>query len=312
MAQKIAFVFPGQGSQSIGMTNTVYETYPIVRDLYQQAEAVLGYDLWEITQSGPQERLNQTEITQPALLTASYATWCVWQQLGGIKPDYLAGHSLGEYTALVCAESLTFSDGLLLVAERGRLMQQAVPQGVGAMAAIVGLSQPEVIKVCKEAALEQTLSPANFNSPEQTVISGDSAAVLRAIELAKARGAKIAKLLDVSVPSHCALMQTAANALAVTLEKIALNMPKIPVVHNVNAQMAQNTQALRAALLQQLVASVHWVDTITYFANQEVTAIYECGPGKVLTGLLRRMAPTIQGIALINADIIQTQVSGPR
>lgn len=291
--KKIALVFPGQGSQSVGMLAELAAQNPIVHDTFAQASAVLGYDLWRLTEAGPEEQLNQTEYAQPALLTAGYAVWQVWQQKGGALPSYLAGHSLGEYTALVCAEALSFEDGVKLVAERGRIMQEAVPVGKGAMVALVGLNEEKVLSICKEAAQGQILEPANYNSLGQIVLAGEMDAAKRAVELAKTAGAKIAKLLVVSVPSHCALMKGAAEQFKERLDLLAIQAPRIPVINNVDVAAYQDPAEIKNALIRQIYNPVRWVETIQLMKSQGVEVILECGPGKVLTGLNKRIVTDV-------------------
>ncbi|HEY0722155.1 MAG TPA: ACP S-malonyltransferase [Gammaproteobacteria bacterium] len=285
----LAFVFPGQGSQSIGMLADLAATYPQVEQTFAEASAVLGYDLWKIVQNGPESELNNTAVTQPAMLCAGVAAWRIWQAQGGAMPKMMAGHSLGEYTALVCAGAISFTDAVALVAERGRLMQEAVPAGEGAMAAILGLEDAQVLAVCNEAAQGEVVSAVNFNSPGQVVVAGKSGAVNRAVELAKAAGAKRALLLPVSVPSHCALMKPAADKLAERLKSITVKSPAIPVVNNVDVTMASEPDAIRDALVRQLYSPVRWVETIEKMAASGVTQLVECGPGKVLVGLNKRI-----------------------
>lgn len=300
--KKLAFVFPGQGSQSIAMLSALAHAYPAVQETFEVASAVLGYDLWALTQAGPLEKLNQTEFTQPALLAAGVAAWRVYQAQAGAKtPDYLAGHSLGEYTAWVCAGSLKFEDGIKLVSERGKAMQAAVPAGTGAMAAIIGLDNDAVAKLCETAAQSQVCSPANFNSVGQVVIAGDKVAVERAVAAAKPAGAKLAKLIPVSVPSHCALMASAAKALRPILDSIDFKAPEMPVINNVAVAMPHAAVDIRLGLEKQLTQSVRWVETVQYMLKAGVSQIVECGPGKVLTGLNKR----------IDRDLILTAYSDP-
>lgn len=287
---KTAFVFPGQGSQSLGMLSALAAEHPVVQETFATASTVLGYDLWDLTQVGPEEKLGQTEFTQPALLVAAYAAWQVYlQQPMAKKPQYLAGHSLGEYTAWVCSGALAFTDAVYLVSKRGQAMQLAVPQGVGAMAAIIGLEDDVVAAVCKEAQESQVCSPANYNSIGQVVIAGHTAAVERAIVIAKSKGAKIAKLIPVSVPSHCALMKKAAEELSPLLASIDFEKPMIPVVSNVDASLPSTAADIRLSLERQLTRPVRWVETIQFFMKAGVQHIVECGPGKVLTGLNKRI-----------------------
>jgi [acyl-carrier-protein] S-malonyltransferase len=289
MTKKLAIVFPGQGSQSVGMLADLYQTYPLVQDTFNEASAALGYDLWDLVANGPEEQLNETQRTQPALLTASVAVWRVWQQQGGATPAYFAGHSLGEYSALVCAGVLSLADAVKLVEKRGQYMQQAVPAGTGAMAAIIGLDDAAIAKACADAAQGEVVAPVNYNSPGQVVIAGHKAAVERAGEACKAAGAKRALPLPVSVPSHCALMRPAAEQLASDLAALSFKEPAIPVVNNVDVQIASNGDAIKDALIRQLYSPVRWTETIEYFAAQGVTEVLELGAGKVLSGLIKRI-----------------------
>jgi len=289
MTKKLAIVFPGQGSQSVGMLADLYQTYPLVQDTFNEASAALGYDLWVLVANGPEEQLNETQRTQPALLTASVAVWRVWQQQGGATPAYFAGHSLGEYSALVCAGVLSLADAVKLVEKRGQYMQQAVPAGTGAMAAIIGLDDAAIAKACADAAQGEVVAPVNYNSPGQVVIAGHKAAVERAGEACKAAGAKRALPLPVSVPSHCALMRPAAEQLAADLAALHFNTPVIPVVNNVDVEQADSAEAIKDALIRQLYSPVRWTETIEYFAAQGVTEVLELGAGKVLSGLIKRI-----------------------
>ncbi len=298
MTRKIAFVFPGQGSQTVGMLGELGSQFPIISETYAQASERLGYDLWGLVQNGPEEQLNQTEKTQPALLAGSVAIWRLWQDHHGENPILLAGHSLGEYSALVCAGALDFASTVELVALRGRFMQEAVEEGKGAMAAIIGLDEAAVNQICQEAAQGQVLSPANFNAIGQIVVAGETAAVQRAIELAKSAGAKMAKLIPVSVPSHCVLMKPAAEHLAERLQTISINPPQIPVINNVDVCCYQEPDEIRSALIRQLYSPVRWVETIELMAKQGVELVVECGPGKVLTGLNKRIDPKLLTISL--------------
>lgn len=291
--KRLAIVFPGQGSQSLGMLAGMREN-EIVGQTFGEASEVLGYDVWLLTQQGPEEKLNQTEYTQPALLTAAIAIWRYWQTQQHSVPVYLAGHSLGEYSALVAAESLTFADALQLVANRGRYMQSAVASGVGAMAAIVGLDDHKIKEICEQSKQkDEVLSPANFNSIGQTVIAGHAAALERAIGLAQTLGAKMAKRIPVSVPSHCDLMKTAAENLAQDLKHIAIKTPAIPVIHNFDVKQHSEPADIRNALVQQLTNPVRWVETIQFMEKNAVQTIFECGPGRVLTGLNKRISDNI-------------------
>ncbi len=293
---KTAFVFPGQGSQAKGMLGDLARRYQTIEATFKEASLVLGYDLWQLTQEDLENKLNQTEYAQPALLAAEVALWRVSVEVGQeTEPSLLAGHSLGEYAALICADALRFSDGLKLVQERGRLMQQAVPAGVGAMAALLGLHEEAVAEACAEASTAtEKVSPANYNSPGQVVISGHATAVTRAIELAKAKGAKRALSLAVSVPSHCPLMQPAALKLKVLLEKTEIKPPRIPILYNVDAKIHQDVQSIRQVLVEQLYHPVQWVATIKAMEIAGITSIIECGPGKVLSGLNKRIVPTLK------------------
>lgn len=307
---KLAFVFPGQGSQAVGMLADVAAAWPVVGETFAEASAALGYDLWTLVQNGPESELNQTEKTQPALLTAGIALWRVWQQAGGRTPDYLAGHSLGEYTALVAAGSLSLADGVRLVALRGRLMQQAVPAGEGAMAAILGLDDAAVEKACAEASAAGVVAAVNFNAPGQVVVAGSTTAVQQAIELLKAAGAKRALPLPVSVPSHCALMKPAAEQLQVALNELNLQAPAIPVVQNVLGQVEPDLDAIRTALVRQLYSPVQWVKCVEQLAALGVSRAYECGPGKVLCGLNKRIVKEMETTSLENADSLRAALAG--
>lgn len=296
-----AFIFPGQGSQSIAMLAELAGQFSQVRETFDAASAVLGYDLWSVCQQGPEDRLNQTEVTQPAMLAAGVATWRAWKAQGGFDPDFMAGHSLGEYSALVAAGSLEFEQAVALVAERGRLMQAATPQGTGAMAAVLGLDDEPLSSICEQAADGEVVSCANFNSPGQVVIAGDRAAVERACALAVEAGARRAIPLAVSVPSHCALMRPAAGLLAVELQAIEIGQGSIPVLHNVDVRSHAGAAEIRQALVQQLWQPVRWSETILTLVAQGVTHFAECGPGKVLTGLNRRISRDVTSIALLTA-----------
>lgn len=286
---KSAFIFPGQGSQSVGMLAAAAEAWPMISETFDEASNVLGYDLWRLCQNGPAEELNQTTVTQPALLTASVALWRQWCVSDGPRPDFVAGHSLGEYSALVAAESLDFIEAVKLVQLRGELMQDAVPAGEGRMAAILGLEDADVIAACEEAANGDVVAAVNFNAPGQVVIAGAAAAVDRAIEACKARGARKAMPLPVSVPSHCALMKGAAEQLGEALEDVRFNDAVIPVVQNVNAEAARDADTLKANLLRQLYSPVLWTDSVRALSGQGVGVAVECGAGKVLAGLIKRI-----------------------
>jgi [acyl-carrier-protein] S-malonyltransferase len=297
-----AMVFPGQGSQSIGMLSNLADLFPQIKTTYQEASDVLGYDLWSLVKNGPEEELNKTHITQPAMLAGGVAVWRVWQDEGGPMPVAMAGHSLGEYSALVSAGSMSLSDAALLVADRGRFMQEAVPVGVGAMAAILGLDDDAVISVCEQAAESEVVTAVNFNSPGQVVIAGNAAAVDRAVDLAKEAGAKRALVLPVSVPSHCSLMNPAAEKLKERLAGINISSPTIPVYNNVDVQAESDPDVIRDALKRQLFSPVCWVDTINAFAKQNVQRIVECGPGKVLVGLNKRINKQMTALPTLDVD----------
>ncbi|AHF77519.1 Malonyl CoA-acyl carrier protein transacylase [Sodalis praecaptivus] len=293
-----AMVFPGQGSQTVGMLAELAAEHAVVEATFAEASAALGYDLWQRVQQGPAEELNKTWQTQPALLASSVALWRVWQQQAGRAPALLAGHSLGEYSALVCAGSLDFTAAIALVALRGKLMQEAVPAGSGAMSAIIGLDNDAIAAACERAAQGQVVSPVNFNSPGQVVIAGHKEAVERAGVFCKEAGAKRALPLPVSVPSHCALMKPAAEKLAQALEAVTFVAPQIPVINNVDVRAEQDPAAIRQALVRQLYSPVRWTETVEYLAAQGVEVLLEVGPGKVLTGLTKRIVGTLSGAAV--------------
>ncbi len=302
----LAFVFPGQGSQSVGMLKELAEQYPEVEATFKEASEALGYDLWDVVQNGPAEKLNQTDVTQPAMLSAGVAVWRIWQAKGGAKPELMAGHSLGEYTALVCAGALDFADAVKLVAERGRLMQEAVPAGEGAMAAVLGLEDDAVRQVCEEAAEGEVLAAVNFNSPGQVVVAGQKTAVERAVKVAKDRGAKRALILPVSVPSHCALMKPAAEKLMLILADMEIREPAIPVINNVDVQAETSAEGIRAALVKQLHSPVRWVETIRKMSTDGVDRLIECGPGKVLAGLNKRIERGMTAQAVYDPDTLNS------
>ena len=293
----IGFVFPGQGSQKLGMLADLATHFGVIEETFAEASAVLGKDLWEVSQIDLNEQLNQTDITQPVLLAASVAIWRVWHSQQGVQPSILAGHSLGEYSALVCSGVLAFGDAVQLVHQRGRHMQAAVSAGTGKMAAIVGFDDVKIAGLCEQAAQGQVVSAANFNSPGQTVIAGDVDAVERAMVLCKEAGAKRALPLNVSVPSHCALMAPAAEQLQAELNRVQFNSPQIPVVQNVNAQICGDPNLIKENLIKQLYVPVLWVDSIKCMGANGVQKILECGPGKVLSGLIRRIEPDISCFA---------------
>ena len=284
-----AVVFPGQGSQSVGMIDGFADAFPCVRTIFSDASDVLGYDLFSLVSSGPASQLNQTIHTQPALLVSAYAIWQCRQSLTDTTPTLMAGHSLGEYTALLCSGVLSFGDALRLVSARAQAMQQAVPEGVGAMAVIVGLPDDQVKALCLQAADNDILSPANYNSIGQVVVAGHYQAVLRVMELAKEANAKLARLLPVSVPSHCLLMQPALDQLLPVLSEITWHQPTVPVIQNYDVIAHTDLQAIQHSLLQQMISPVQWVSTIKAMQQRGVSRIIECGPGKVLTGLIKRI-----------------------
>lgn len=302
---KIAFLFPGQGSQSVGMLADLARASPIVKNTFDEVSQAVGENLWKLVQSGPAERLNETEVTQPVMLAAGVATWRVWRDIGGFEPDLMAGHSLGEYSALVAAGTLEFSDAVSLVVERARLMKAATPPGGGAMAAILGLEDTPLREACEAAAAGQVVSCANFNSPLQTVIAGDKAAVERACELAHKAGARKVVPLPVSVPSHCALMRSASRELEIPLVNTTFTGRGIPVLHNADVQAHSTPEAIRAALVRQLWQPVRWVDTIRELESRGVTRFAECGPGRVLAGLNRRIVRRGETVALTDLETMQ-------
>ncbi|HZP66927.1 MAG TPA: ACP S-malonyltransferase [Rudaea sp.] len=297
-AADLAFVFPGQGSQSLGMLADLAAEFGIVEETFAEASAGAHVDLWALSQNGPEADLNRTENTQPALLAAGVAVWRVWRALGGAVPAVLAGHSLGEYTALVCAGALGLADAAGLVAERGRLMQAAVPQGVGAMAAILGGDDAQIAEVCAEVAQGQVVAPANYNAPGQLVIAGHAEAVDRVIARLAELGVRKAVKLAVSVPSHCALMRDAADRLAEKFGEIAWASPTIPVIQNAEAKAYSSVEEIRTALARQLYMPVRWTESMHALAARGTVRVAECGPGKVLTGLLKRIERTLEGRAI--------------
>ena len=295
---KFAIVFPGQGSQAIGMLAELAQQYDVVNQTFAEASDALGYDLWALVQNGPVEDLNQTFRTQPALLAASVAIWRVWQELGLEQPSVLAGHSLGEYSALVCAGVIDFKQAISLVELRGKAMQDAVPAGTGAMYAIIGLDDEAIAKACEDAAQGEVVSPVNFNSPGQVVIAGQKDAVERAGILCKEAGAKRALPLPVSVPSHCALMKPAAERLAAALAEIEFNAPQIPVINNVDVVAETDPAKIKDALVRQLYSPVRWTEGVEKMSEQAVEKLLEMGPGKVLTGLTKRIVKTLDAAAV--------------
>ncbi|USE69496.1 [acyl-carrier-protein] S-malonyltransferase [Pseudoalteromonas maricaloris] len=298
MSQKIALFFPGQGSQSVGMLSELLASSDIVKATFAEASEALGYDLAELVLNGPEEELNQTHRTQPALLTASVAIFRAWQEKGVEAELTLAGHSLGEYSALVCAEVLTLADAVKLVEKRGLYMQEAVPAGTGSMAAIIGLDDDVIAKVCAESAQGDVVSPVNYNSPGQVVIAGHVEAVKRASEACKEAGAKRALPLAVSVPSHCALMKPAADKLAKDLEALAFSEPKFDVINNVDVVVAKDAAAIKDALIRQLYSPVRWTETVQAVAKEGVTTTFEFGPGKVISGLVKRIDRSVSCVSV--------------
>jgi [acyl-carrier-protein] S-malonyltransferase len=305
----LAMVFPGQGSQSVGMLAELAQAQLQVAETFELASDVLGYDLWALVQEGPEEQLNQTDHTQPAMLAAGVAVWRVWGARGGPRPAVMAGHSLGEYTALVCAGALEYTDAVALVAERGRCMQHAVPAGTGAMAAILGLDDDTVATVCAEAAHGEVVTPVNYNSPGQVVIAGHAAAVERAVAAAKAVGAKRAVTLPVSVPSHCALMKPAAEAFAERLAAAGIRQPAIPVIQNVDAQPHNEPGIIRENLGRQLYSPVQWVRSVQAMRGLGIARIVEAGPGKVLAGLNRRIDRNMGNEAVLDPVTLDTALA---
>jgi [acyl-carrier-protein] S-malonyltransferase len=302
----LSFVFPGQGSQAVGMLAPLGERYPMVGQTFAEASAVLGQDLWRLVQEGPEVELNSTRNTQPAMLAAGVAVWRVWRERDGVEPALMAGHSLGEYSALVCAGALELADAVALVAERARLMQEAVPQGQGAMAALLGLEDDQVRAVCVEAAAGEVVEAVNLNAPGQVVVAGHASAVERAIHLAKAAGAKRVLLLPVSVPSHCALMRPAAAKLAERLARTPIGPPRIPVLHNASVEATGDPGQIRALLALQLYRPVRWVETIRAMASQGIARVVEAGPGKVLTGLNKRIDKAMRVLPVFDPRTLDT------
>jgi [acyl-carrier-protein] S-malonyltransferase len=300
-----SIVFPGQGSQSIGMLSELSKQYDVVQETFSEASEALGYDLWKLIQEGPEEVLNLTEKTQPAMLSAGVSIWRAWLSEGGLTPAMMAGHSLGEYTALVCAGSLKFSEAVTLVAERGRYMQEACPEGTGGMAAILGLDDNKVREVCSQAAESQIVEAVNYNSPGQVVIAGDKAAVERACTLAKEAGAKRALPLPVSVPSHCTLMEPAAQRLRERLNQIEINDPTLTVLHNIDVTQAGDAENIRERLAGQLYRPVRWVETIQAMVTAGMGTVIEAGPGKVLTGLCKRIDRNLKGVAVFDSESLK-------
>lgn len=294
MNKQIAFVFPGQGSQSVGMLADLNEAFPIVKQTFDEASDVFGRDMWALAQQGPEQELAQTEITQPIMLIAGVAAWRAWCQASDIRPALMAGHSLGEYTAYVCADAVTLADGVALVKRRGELMRDACPGGQGKMAAILGMEDDAIKSVCADAAQGEVVQAVNFNAPGQVVIAGHSTAVDRAIELAKKAGARKAMPLAVSVPCHSDLMRAASEELAAKLNATQFNNPVIPVVNNIDARIELDPGKIREKLIVQLYSPVLWVDSVKTMAEQGITRMVECGPGKVLSGMNKRIVRELE------------------
>ncbi len=307
MQNNLAFVFPGQGSQAVAMLAD-FADHEIVQNTFNEASDALGYNLWQLVAEGPAEKLNQTNFTQPALLTASVALWRLWASESDIKPSVLAGHSLGEYSALVCAGVFSLAQGVNLVEKRGEFMQACVPAGTGAMAAVIGLADDKIIAACEQAKAGEVVSAVNFNSPGQVVIAGNKAAVERASELCKEAGAKRVLPLPVSVPSHCELMKPAAEQLAAELEGITFSAPQIPVINNVDVVSETSGEAIKTALIKQLYSPVRWTETIEKMTADNIENVIEAGPGKVLQGLIKRINKAITSVSLNdNASLAKAQ-----
>lgn len=297
MQNNLAFVFPGQGSQTVGMLADFADNQ-LVRDTFKEASDALGYDLWQLISEGPADKLNQTQITQPALLTASVAMFRLVSAQADVKPAVMAGHSLGEYSALVCAGVISLAEGVTLVEKRGQFMQAAVPAGVGAMAAVIGLADDAIIESCEKAQEQEVVSAVNFNSPGQVVIAGHKDAVARAGDLCKEAGAKRVLPLPVSVPSHCALMKPAAEQLSEQFTQLNFNAADIDVINNVDVKIEASAEAIQQALIKQLYSPVRWTETIEQMSKDGVTQVLELGPGKVLQGLIKRIDKTIECVAV--------------
>lgn len=311
---KFAFVFPGQGSQSVGMMNG-YIDLPIIKETFQEASDILKKDFWSMINVGSTEDVNLTTNTQPLMLIAGVAVYRAWANLGGLKPALLAGHSLGEYTALVIAEALNFADALALVHFRAQAMQQAVPEGIGGMAAIIGLDDETIHIICHDITNQgngELLEAANFNSPGQIVIAGHRMAILRGIEMAKSKGAKRAIVLPMSIPSHCSLMKPAAESMRKKLDYINLQPPKIAILHNADVRPHADIVSIKEALIYQLVNPVRWIDTIHALTSEGITHVIECGPGKILTGLNKRIDQNLQHLSLTDTKIIKQTIKSSK
>lgn len=304
-----AFVFPGQGSQSVGMLAS-FADESVVKETFAEARDALGYDLWALCQNGPETDLNVTWRTQPALLAASVALYRLWLSRDGAVPAFMAGHSLGEYSALVCSGALAFADGIKLVEARGKFMQEAVPEGQGKMAAILGLDDADIQAACDESAQGEVVAPVNFNSPGQVVIAGNAAAVERAMDACKAKGAKRALPLNVSAPSHCALMKPAAERLATLLQQITFNVPAVPVVNNVDVAIETDPARIREALVRQLYCPVRWTESVQALAGKGVTRLIECGSGAVLAGLAKRINKELTAVSVQDKTAFDAALAG--
>lgn len=303
--KNLGFIFPGQGSQKIGMLAELSEEYPVIKETFSEASAVLKYDLWGMVQNGQQEDINLTERTQPILLTASVALWRVWHEKGGAKPALMAGHSLGEWSALVCTGSVAFTDAVKLVQLRGAFMQEAVAPGEGAMAAIIGLDDDIIRDICDASAQGGVVSAVNYNSPGQVVIAGDAPAVGRAVDALKAAGAKRALPLPVSAPFHTSLMRPAADKLAQHIRDTAFSAPQIPIVHNVHARTESDPEVIKKLMIEQIYSPVLWVDCIKTMVSGGIDTVVECGPGKVVSGLAKRIDKTLKGLATEDSASLQ-------
>jgi len=303
-----AMVFPGQGSQAVGMMSALAQEFPVVKELYEEASEALGIDLWAMSQAGPIEDLSRTENTQPALLVAGVAAWRVWQEKGGATPEIMAGHSLGEYTALVCAGAIPFDQGVTLVRDRGRYMQSAVPEGQGGMAAIIGLEDDVVSKVCAEVADGDVLQAVNFNAPGQVVIAGSAAAIKRAAPAMKEAGAKRALPLPVSIPAHSALMSSASEKLASRIKEVDVQLPSIPVLHNCNVSVAETAEQVAQNLVTQLDSPVLWVASVEKMQSDGISKYIESGPGKVLSGMIKRIARGSEVACIDTPDALNGQL----
>jgi len=305
----LAFVFPGQGSQKVGMLKEMADRFAVVAETFKEASDVLGYDLWSLVQEGPQDKLNLTEITQPALLTSSVALWRVWCEVDGFQPGWMAGHSLGEWSALVCADVLDFSTAVALVRARGKYMQEAVPAGVGSMAAIIGLHDTEVEEACAKVSAEEIVSPVNYNSPGQVVVAGHANAVTAVMHACKEMGAKRTVQLQVSAPFHSTLMQPAAERLAQEINGTEFKQPRIPIVHNVTAKPATDIEQIKRLVIDQVFSPVRWVECVEYLVDHGVSYTLECGPGRVLCGLNKRTHKNLQTLHVETPETLDASIT---